>query len=139
MSGLAADLRPLGESRTVLGLQYRIAYIKGILFYTFQNLKRIRIRNTCLGSLKSRPTSCEISSHLLSLFSLIHAFRPQRMVVPLATLYTPLKERTDLPPIQYDPVTCARQSCKAVLNPMCQVMKKHFLRIFDTGGKTFKL
>jgi hypothetical protein len=46
------------------------------------------------------------------------------MVVPLATLYTPLKERTDLPPIQYDPVTCARQSCKAVLNPMCQVPVK---------------
>ena len=44
-----------------------------------------------------------------------------RMVVPLATLYTPLKERPDLPPIQYDPVLCARQNCKAVLNPMCQV------------------
>ena len=44
-----------------------------------------------------------------------------RMVVPLASLYTPLKERPDLPPIQYDPVTCARQNCKAVLNPMCQV------------------
>ena len=44
-----------------------------------------------------------------------------RMVVPLATLYTPLKERTDLPPIQYDPVMCARQTCKAILNPMCQV------------------
>ena len=43
------------------------------------------------------------------------------MVVPLASLYTPLKERPDLPPIQYDPVTCARQTCKAVLNPMCQV------------------
>ena len=44
-----------------------------------------------------------------------------RMVVPLAALYTPLKERTDLPPIQYDPVMCARQNCKAILNPMCQV------------------
>ena len=43
------------------------------------------------------------------------------MVVPLAALYTPLKERTDLPPIQYDPVMCARQACKAILNPMCQV------------------
>ena len=32
-----------------------------------------------------------------------------------------LQERPDLPPIQYDPVTCARQTCKAVLNPMCQV------------------
>lgn len=46
-----------------------------------------------------------------------------RMVVPLATLYTPLKERPDLPPITYDPVTCARQTCKAVLNPMCQVIQ----------------
>ena len=33
----------------------------------------------------------------------------------------PFQERPDLPPIQYDPVTCARQTCKAVLNPMCQV------------------
>lgn len=44
-----------------------------------------------------------------------------RMVVPLGVLYTPLKERPDLPPIQYDPVLCARQSCRAILNPMCQV------------------
>ncbi|XP_059095381.1 protein transport protein Sec23A-like isoform X2 [Tigriopus californicus] len=44
-----------------------------------------------------------------------------RMVVPLGAFYTPLKERPDLPPIQYDPVLCARQSCKAILNPMCQV------------------
>jgi hypothetical protein len=27
----------------------------------------------------------------------------------------------DLPPIQYEPVLCTRQSCRAVLNPMCQV------------------
>ncbi|CAB4067860.1 SEC23 [Lepeophtheirus salmonis] len=44
-----------------------------------------------------------------------------RMVVPLGAFYTPLKERLDLPPIQYDPVLCARSSCKAILNPMCQV------------------
>jgi len=43
------------------------------------------------------------------------------MVVPLGALYTPLKERPDLPPIQYDPVMCARQACRAILNPMCQV------------------
>ena len=43
------------------------------------------------------------------------------MVVPLGALYTPLKERPDLPPIQYDPVMCTRASCKAILNPMCQV------------------
>ncbi|KAF8795600.1 Protein transport protein Sec23A like protein [Argiope bruennichi] len=44
-----------------------------------------------------------------------------RLVVPLACLYTPLKERPDLPFIQYDPVVCGRQNCRAVLNPLCQV------------------
>ena len=44
-----------------------------------------------------------------------------RIVVPLSALYTPLKERTDLPPIQYDPVMCTRPNCRAVLNPFCQV------------------
>ncbi|XP_071497657.1 protein transport protein Sec23A-like [Diadema antillarum] len=44
-----------------------------------------------------------------------------RMVVPLSALYTPLKERPDLPPIQYDPVLCSRSTCRAVLNPFCQV------------------
>ncbi|CAK1550439.1 unnamed protein product [Leptosia nina] len=33
----------------------------------------------------------------------------------------PLKERPDLPPIQYEPVLCTRNTCRAVLNPMCQV------------------
>ena len=36
-------------------------------------------------------------------------------VVPVAALFTPLKERPDLPPICYDPVDC--QKCRAVLNP----------------------
>uniref|UniRef100_A0A8C6L1M5 Protein transport protein SEC23 n=1 Tax=Nothobranchius furzeri TaxID=105023 RepID=A0A8C6L1M5_NOTFU len=44
-----------------------------------------------------------------------------RMVVPVASLLTPLKERTDLPPIQYEPVLCSRATCRAVLNPLCQV------------------
>ncbi|XP_072031202.1 protein transport protein Sec23A-like isoform X5 [Amphiura filiformis] len=44
-----------------------------------------------------------------------------RMVVPLAALYTPIKERPDLPPIQYDPVMCTRSTCRAILNPFCQV------------------
>ncbi|XP_066034156.1 protein transport protein Sec23B isoform X2 [Chamaea fasciata] len=44
-----------------------------------------------------------------------------RMVVPLACLLTPLKERLDLPPVQYEPVLCSRPTCKAVLNPLCQV------------------
>lgn len=41
-----------------------------------------------------------------------------RMVVPLACLLTPLKERLDLPPVQYEPVLCSRLTCKAVLNPL---------------------
>lgn len=44
-----------------------------------------------------------------------------RLVVPVSCLYTPLKERPDLPPVQYEPVLCSRANCKAVLNPLCQV------------------
>uniref|UniRef100_G3NJI4 Protein transport protein SEC23 n=1 Tax=Gasterosteus aculeatus aculeatus TaxID=481459 RepID=G3NJI4_GASAC len=44
-----------------------------------------------------------------------------RMVVPVSTLFTPLRERLDLPPIQYEPVLCSRATCRAVLNPLCQV------------------
>uniref|UniRef100_A0A3Q3W285 Protein transport protein SEC23 n=1 Tax=Mola mola TaxID=94237 RepID=A0A3Q3W285_MOLML len=44
-----------------------------------------------------------------------------RMVVPVASLFTPLKERPDLPPVQYEPVLCSRATCRAVLNPLCQV------------------
>ena len=42
-----------------------------------------------------------------------------RMVVPIAALYTPLKE-TETAPCAYEPVTC-RPPCRAVLNPFCQV------------------
>uniref|UniRef100_A0A2C9JPM8 Protein transport protein SEC23 n=1 Tax=Biomphalaria glabrata TaxID=6526 RepID=A0A2C9JPM8_BIOGL len=44
-----------------------------------------------------------------------------RMVVPLGAIFTPLKERADLPPIQYDPVLCTRTTCRAILNPFCQI------------------
>lgn len=44
-----------------------------------------------------------------------------KLVVPLGCLYQPLKERPDLPPIQYDPVLCSRNTCRAILNPLCQV------------------
>jgi len=44
-----------------------------------------------------------------------------KMVVPLGALYTPLKERPDLPPIHYEPVMCSRHTCRAILNPLCQV------------------
>lgn len=39
-----------------------------------------------------------------------------RTVVPISALYTPLKERSDLPPVLYEPVTC-KPPCRAVLNP----------------------
>ncbi|KAK9703143.1 Sec23/Sec24 helical domain [Popillia japonica] len=44
-----------------------------------------------------------------------------RLVVPLGCLYQPIKERTELPAIQYDPVLCTRNNCRAILNPLCQV------------------
>ncbi|GJJ14926.1 GTPase-activating protein S23 [Clathrus columnatus] len=43
-----------------------------------------------------------------------------RTVVPIATLYTPLKIRESLPPVLYEPVTC-KPPCRAVLNPYCQI------------------
>lgn len=46
-----------------------------------------------------------------------------KVVLPLACLFTPLKESNTrpLPPIQYEPILCNRPSCKAVLNPYSQV------------------
>ncbi|KAI8333859.1 protein transporter SEC23 [Chlamydoabsidia padenii] len=45
-----------------------------------------------------------------------------KAVVPIACLYTPLKEREDFAqtPIHYDPVTC-KAPCRAILNPYCQI------------------
>ncbi|KAF2262305.1 protein transport protein SEC23 [Lojkania enalia] len=43
-----------------------------------------------------------------------------RLVVPIGVLYTPLKEKTDTPLLQYEPVAC-KAPCRAVLNPFCQV------------------
>jgi hypothetical protein len=39
-----------------------------------------------------------------------------RTVVPISALYTPLKQREDLPPVLYEPVTC-KPPCRAILNP----------------------
>lgn len=39
-----------------------------------------------------------------------------RIVVPISCLYTPLRDREDLPPIYYEPVTC-KAPCRAILNP----------------------
>lgn len=44
-----------------------------------------------------------------------------RLVAPVAAMFTPLKERPDLQPVQYDPVVCSRANCRAILNPCCQV------------------
>ncbi|KAI4832368.1 hypothetical protein KUCAC02_015337 [Chaenocephalus aceratus] len=44
-----------------------------------------------------------------------------RLVVPVSCLFTPLKERPDLPPVQYEPVLCSRANCKAVLNPYAKL------------------
>ena len=46
-----------------------------------------------------------------------------KVVLPLACLFTPLKESTTrpLPSIQYEPILCTRPTCKAVLNPYSQV------------------
>lgn len=41
-----------------------------------------------------------------------------RLVVPVSCLFTPTKDRPDLPPLQYEPVMCSRTTCKAVLNPL---------------------
>lgn len=43
-----------------------------------------------------------------------------KLVVPISCLYTPLKERPDLPPIAYEPVVC-KSPCRAILNPYCQI------------------
>ncbi|KAJ2489629.1 GTPase-activating protein S23 [Coemansia sp. RSA 2050] len=43
-----------------------------------------------------------------------------RSVVPVSTLYTPLKERPEFPPVMYEPVMC-KAPCRAVLNPYCQI------------------
>ncbi|XP_044721952.1 sec23/Sec24 trunk domain-containing protein [Hirsutella rhossiliensis] len=43
-----------------------------------------------------------------------------RLVVPIGALYTPLKEKSDTPLLQFEPVTC-KQPCRSVLNPFCQV------------------
>ncbi|OZJ04487.1 Protein transport protein SEC23 [Bifiguratus adelaidae] len=45
-----------------------------------------------------------------------------RTIVPIACLYTPMKEREDFQEdaIWYEPVTC-KAPCRAILNPYCQV------------------
>ena len=45
-----------------------------------------------------------------------------RTVVPIAALYNPLKQRDDLPPVLYEPVSC-KPPCRAILNPYWSVSK----------------
>ncbi|KAH3687581.1 hypothetical protein WICPIJ_001442 [Wickerhamomyces pijperi] len=44
-----------------------------------------------------------------------------RLIVPIGTLYTPLKVNPDLPIASYEPNHCLNSSCKAILNPYCQL------------------
>jgi protein transport protein SEC23 len=39
-----------------------------------------------------------------------------KLVVPVACMYTPLKERAGVPPVSYEPVAC-KAPCGAILNP----------------------
>lgn len=39
-----------------------------------------------------------------------------KLVVPVACMVTPLKERADVPPVAYEPVVC-KAPCNAILNP----------------------
>lgn len=39
-----------------------------------------------------------------------------KLVVPVACMYTPLKERPAVPPVSYEPVMC-KAPCGAILNP----------------------
>jgi len=49
----------------------------------------------------------------------------QKLVVPVASFFTPLKERPEgqpaQPPLEYDPVLCQKSTCKSVLNPFSAV------------------
>jgi len=51
-----------------------------------------------------------------------------KIVVPTGALYTPLKQREDLPIAAYDPIYCSNQTCKAILNPYCAVDPNGFWR-----------
>jgi len=43
-----------------------------------------------------------------------------RLIVPLASVYTPLKQTTNLTTLPYTPIYC-KGPCKTILNPNCQV------------------
>eukprot|EP00002_Diphylleia_rotans_P012452 TRINITY_DN2436_c0_g1_i1.p1 TRINITY_DN2436_c0_g1~~TRINITY_DN2436_c0_g1_i1.p1 ORF type:complete len:759 (-),score=173.69 TRINITY_DN2436_c0_g1_i1:514-2790(-) len=43
-----------------------------------------------------------------------------RLVVPLGTMYAPLKKIEGMPVLPYEPITC-KGTCQAVLNPYCSI------------------
>lgn len=51
-----------------------------------------------------------------------------KIVVPTGALYTPLKQREDLPIANYDPLFCSNQACKAIFNPYCTIDPTGFWR-----------
>ena len=83
--------------------------------------------NMRIPSCTTRLVDCLISSAYFSCNAL--HFMTTFQIVPVAALYTPLKERADLPPICYDPVDC--QKCRAVLNPVVFVdfRAKHWVSV----------
>lgn len=44
-----------------------------------------------------------------------------KLVVPTGVLYTPLKQREDLPVADYDPHCCLNTQCRSILNPYAQI------------------
>eukprot|EP01006_Ploeotia_vitrea_P011244 TRINITY_DN29942_c1_g1_i1.p2 TRINITY_DN29942_c1_g1~~TRINITY_DN29942_c1_g1_i1.p2 ORF type:complete len:776 (+),score=419.17 TRINITY_DN29942_c1_g1_i1:24-2330(+) len=44
-----------------------------------------------------------------------------RMAVPVAAMYSPLKNTEGLARVQYPPIRCKQETCKCVLNPYCRV------------------
>lgn len=50
----------------------------------------------------------------------------QKLVIPPAIFFTPLKEKSSEQPkqpvLEYDPVLCQKQTCKSVLNPFWYVL-----------------
>jgi protein transport protein SEC23 len=42
-----------------------------------------------------------------------------KMTVPIGCMYTPLKEISGLPVLEYEPLTC--KNCRSILNPYCKV------------------
>ncbi|EAZ63719.2 component of COPII coat of ER- Golgi vesicles [Scheffersomyces stipitis CBS 6054] len=51
-----------------------------------------------------------------------------KVVVPTGVIYTPLKQREDLPVAVYDPIFCSNQNCKSILNPYCTIDPSGFWR-----------